>query len=176
MKFWKTLLVATSLILSGCVSQPKINWTIPEETQNRVQIENDEFEKTIKYRGPDVSEGIDAVFIRAWNDLKTKTTSYQIYVSDYYWGDWRFYRTAYDSDGNNLDTTLIDRDIGSCGQYRCSHYEHVGLNVTREYLEKHTASGIRFKLSGKAGEEIFSIPGAYIKGFLDAVPQYPINT
>ena len=85
---------------------------------------------------------------------------------DYYGGDWRFYNSAYDSNGNSLDTTKISQDVGSCSTSGCSHFEHLGLNVTREYLEKNQDSGIRFKVSGKAGEEVFSIPSAYIKAFL----------
>ncbi len=145
MESWKLLLVAASILFSGCTTQPKIDWSNPTETQNRVQVEYDDFEKTIKYRGPNVGNSHDTVFIRAWGDLKNNSFTYQIYVSVYYLGDWRFYRTAYDSDGNNLDTTLILRDVERCRHYGCWLYEHVGLNISREYLENYSASGVRFK-------------------------------
>jgi len=44
-----------------------------------------------------------------------------------------------------------------------------GNNIDKEYLVKHLSSGIKFKISGNAGEQVFYIPGAYIEGFLSKV-------
>ena len=90
-------------------------------------------------------------------------------LMDHYDGDRRFYDSAYDSNGNRLDTTIISRDVGACSAYGCSHEEHIGFNVSREYLEKAQGDGIQFKVSGKAGEMIYSLPSAYIKAFLSVV-------
>jgi hypothetical protein len=139
------------------------------DLRSTIQVKYDEFKKLTKYEGSNVASGSDVVFLRAWKPDKSSII-FQIYVMDYYDGEWRFYHSAWDSDGTSLDTTQISRDVGSCSRYSgCSHYEHMGINVTRDYLEKHRRSGIRFKLSGKAGEEIFSIPAAHIDAFLEIV-------
>ncbi|MEX5452132.1 hypothetical protein [Stutzerimonas stutzeri] len=132
-----------------------------------IKVNYDEFKKLTEYEGSNVATGGDVVFLRAWKPDKSPMVM-QIYVMDYYSDEWRFYHSAWDSDGVKLDTTQISRDVGSCSRYSgCSHYEHLGLNVTRDYLEKHRQTGVRFKLSGKAGEEVFSIPAAHIDAFLE---------
>lgn len=139
----------------------------PVDLRSTIKVSYDEFKKLTKYEGSNVATGSDVVFLRAWRPDKSPMII-QIYVMDYYHGEWRFYHSAWDSDGVKLDTTQISRDVGRCSRYSgCSHYEHLGLNVTREYLEKHRRTGIRFKLSGKAGEEVFSIPAAHIDDFLE---------
>jgi len=171
MRYVKILLSAMVPLLSACVYQPVVDWGNPEATKSRVNIELDEFKKEVKYRGPDINKSFDTVFIRAWKHIDINQITYQIYARDIYRGDWHFYDSAYDDDGNKLDTTLISRDVVSCGLYGCTYSEDLGINITRGYLSLHTASGIRFKISGTAGEQIFFIPGGYIKGFLAAVPK-----
>lgn len=155
--------------LSACGILPKVDWNKPIETSSRVKIERDEFKKVITFTGPDIAGFFDAVYIRAWKFINTSNFEYQIYVMDQYDGDWRFYNSAYDSSGNRLDTLLISREVGSCSTYSCSHYEHIGINVSKEYLDNHLSNGIKFKVSGNAGEQVFYIPGAYIEGFLSKV-------
>lgn len=164
------LVIATALMLSACVAPPpRLNTSDPQAVSSAISVQRDDFKKVTNYKGPNTSSDIfDQVFIRAWKSDATGTTDYQIYVADYYSGDWRFYNSAFDSNGNNLDVTVISRDVDSCSRYGCSHTEHIGLNITRGYLEKNQEVGIRFKLSGKAGEEIFYIPAGYIKAFLAA--------
>jgi hypothetical protein len=153
-----------------CSDCPQLNINDRQAVANAVSIQRDDFKKLVNYKGPNVArEWGDFVFIRAWKNEKTANISYQIYVEDYYSGDWRFYNTAYDSNGERLSTTLISRKVSGCSRYGCSYTEHVGLDITREYLEKNKESGIKFKLSGKAGEEIFSIPGSYVQAILDVV-------
>lgn len=161
-------LVASACALSACVAPaPRLNVSDPQAVSSAISVQRDDFKKITNYKGPNASPDIlDQVFLRARKADATGSITYQIYVMDYYNGDWRFYNSAYDSNGNSLDTTLISRDVGSCSRYGCSHEEHLGLNVSRAYLEKNQDSGIRFKVSGKAGEEVFFIPGGYIKAFL----------
>ncbi len=174
----QALWLVPCLVFAGCAT---IDWTNPGETEKRVRVTHAVLEKTIQYEGPDIGWG-DTLRLRAWDsqsrkynhDLQTmerNLTRYQIYVGDAYDGTWRFYHAAYDSDGNPLDTTLIARKVGYCSMHGCSKSEHVGVNVTRDYLDTHATSGVQFTLSGKAGNAVFFIPGGYIKGFLAAVPQ-----
>jgi len=169
----KILIIAITLLLTGCLlprQEPSnINWSNPDETRSRVEIKNDEFTKQIDYTGPNVIDpyySSDYLMMRAWE--KASKINYQVYVADHYYGDWRFYNRAFDSDGNKLDFVLISKKVLDCYS-GCTFSEHAGLNVTEAYLRKHTETGLKFKIIGKAGEEVFTLPGGYIKGFLDTV-------
>lgn len=139
------------------------------DLRSTIKVSYDEFEKLTRYEGSNVATGYgDVVLLRAWKPDKS-SMFYQIYVIDYYVGEWRFYYSAWDSNGMELDTTQISRDVGDCGRRGCSLYECLGFNIKREYLEKHRRTGVHFKLSGQAGEEVFSIPAAHIDAFLEVV-------
>ncbi|CAH1075800.1 hypothetical protein [Candidatus Nitrotoga sp. 1052] len=169
-----TMLVTGIFIFAGCAEleprvapRPKINWNDVQSIASAISVQRDDLKKTTSFKGPNSSKGIlDTVLLRAWKSDEGGGFSYQIYVIDYYHGDWHFYDTASDSKGNNLNITLSSRDVSSCDYFTCAHHEHLGLNVSREYLEKNHENGIVFKVSGKGGEETFIIPSTYIKAFL----------
>jgi len=169
------IIVGISLILSACSPTnriAKINMDDQGSVIKNIKVEYDNFKKTTNITAPNITKKKwgqvrrDQLFLRAFKNDKTKNILYQIYVADYYEGDWRFYNSAHDSNGNRLNLTKIDRKTISCTVDVCSHKEHIALNVTIKYLEANSNSGISFKVSGKAGEEVFFIPSAYIKAFL----------
>jgi len=160
------VLASAVLLIGGCVAPaPKVNWNDPQETVSRVKVVRDDFKKVTKYIGPDSDKSSSAIFIRAWK-YDTGIKQYQIYAKHHYYGDWRFYRSAYDRSGKRLKFKSISRDVGSCSYGSCSFNEHMGISVTRQYLEAHKNTGIQFKVSGKTGEVIFQLPAGYIQGFL----------
>ena len=169
MKVLNSFLFISFLLILGCAEiEPQINWNDPASIASKIEIKRDDFKKQTEYKGPNCSEIYnDMVFIRAWKHDYLNELIFQIYVMDYYNEDWRFYTTAWDSDGNRLETIQISRDVGYCGRYGCSHYEHIGLNISKEYLESKIDSGLQFEISGKGGKEIFSIPPSYIRAFLN---------
>lgn len=156
--------------LAACAPLPQAKLLTATDWQARVKTKYDEFKKVTTYEGGEISRSyVDAMFLRAWRyDSKRDEVVYQIYVADYYNGEWRFYDEAWDSNGKRLDTTLIARKVGSCTSSGCNHFEHVGVNVTKAYLEQAQAEGVRFKLSGRSGEQVFFLPPAYIGAFLAA--------
>jgi hypothetical protein len=52
----------------------------------------------------------------------------------------------------------------------CLLKETVAVTVSRDYLLAHQENGISFELLGQNGSANFSISGAYVKSFLQAVP------
>jgi len=134
-----------------------------------VLVKYDEFEKTSFYNGEDVGIGGDYLALRAWKkDLGA--TRIQIYVISHYVDEWRFYDSAWDSDGNRLSLTRISAEVDECRRYSvCTHTEHIAVGVTSDYLESRRASGVRFKIKGKGGELVLHMPGAHIAAFLDAI-------
>ncbi len=154
-----------ALAVIGCAAPGGPSATAPTP----VKETRDEFRKVTEYRGADVHPYLqDDVFIRAWRP-DGQAVRYQIYVVHYYSGDWRFYASAHDLDGKTHDVTLISRDVVGCSRYGCSKTETIGLNVDRAYLERYRATGVTFKLYGRAGEKVFTLPSDFIANFLDSV-------
>lgn len=148
------------------------------EIAGKIKIEHDKFKKHTAYNGPAAStDSSVSFFIRAWKPDGAKDNStYQIYVVDNYYWQWHHYNSAFDDSGNTINVTLIDRDVycGRGSEYSrdaCVYTEHIGLNVTRKYLQAKADSGVRIKISGKGGEVIFTVPSNYIKAIISAVPQ-----
>lgn len=169
-----TMLITGIFILAGCAEpgpsitpRPKINWNDVQSIASTIDVQRDDLKKITSFKGPNSGKGIlDTVLLRAWKSDEGGGFSYQIYVIDYYHGDWHFYDKASDSQGNILNITLNSRDVSSCDYYTCAHYEHLGMNVSREYLEKNQENDIVLTISGKGGKETFIIPSTYIKAFL----------
>lgn len=150
----------------------------PQRTALAVTSQHDDAQKLTQYDGPNLipaasSESIriapDQLFLRAWKFDESGKVGFQIYVISRYTDDLRAYDEAWDINGNPLALTRISEATGSCGRYGCTHVEHVGVDVNRDYLVKNQTAGIRFKLKGKGGEAIYFLPGEYVEGFLAAV-------
>lgn len=165
----KTFTYAAALLISACTAPVKTDIHSSHSVAAATSSSRDDFKKLVSFSGPNAARDLgDRVFIRAWKHDAQSQTFYQIYIADYYDGPWRFYTETYDSDGTRLKTTVISRDTGTCSKYGCSHIEHLGVDVTKSYLESKAETGVSFKISGKAGEEVFFLPNEYIKGFLNA--------
>lgn len=157
------------IILSSCRGG-MVNVTDSKTAIASISIEHDDFKKVTKYTGPNIASRPDEVLIRAWKSDKTGTIDYQIYVKESYFYGWRYYDSVYDANGNKLNTTIIDRKFWIDFAKVQIYEEYLGIEVTREYLEKNQDSGITFQISGKSDKkEVFFIPSAYIKSFLSVV-------
>ncbi|WP_156895672.1 hypothetical protein [Massilia putida] len=173
-----TLLAAC---LTACVTvpaytppAPRVLPTDPNVIAQGTEKNHDDFKKNTTYKGMDASVSPSpyrSLFLRAWKDDSDKDARYQIYVADSYGKEWRFYNSAYDSNGKKLELISISRDVDSCDAYGCNYYEHLALNVDRAYLLVNQDAGVKFKISGKVqGEDrVLFLPPAFIKGFLMSV-------
>ncbi|MEG0082640.1 MAG: hypothetical protein RR775_12170 [Massilia sp.] len=176
MKTTVVLGLLVSVLLVGCSVQPQqaavptVNWDDPAQIALRTEVKHDEFKKVTEYRTPSVVRELwgGDIFIRGWKNDGETETKIQIYVIDNYAGEWRFYNSAYDSNGNKLSFQSIDRSVLSCRR-GCTYSEHLAINVSKKYLQDNGSDGIRFKISGKAGETVKFVPAAFIKGFLSSI-------
>ena len=174
MESTRILFISLSLILiiSGCTNtqyqKTSIDWYNPIETINRTTVERDDFKKMVRYKAPNLSNNSEALFLRAWESDNSNQTLFQVYIRDAFYGQWRFYDSAYDSDGNELKLTSISKVVGSC-VYGCILSESVGININEYSISNYLKSGLTLKLYGSGGSEIFTIPAAYIQGFLTAI-------
>jgi hypothetical protein len=164
-------IVLIAAVLAGCASAPQrppINVNDPTQMQALTTVERDNFKKQTNYTGfTFISGEVDRIFLRATKFDSGAPSFYQIYVVDTYGDQWRFYSTAHDNTGARLDTVSIARDV-DCRRYGCDYHEHVGITVSRAYLEAATAKGLHIQVSGRAGQVQFAVSPGYIAGFLAA--------
>lgn len=144
-----------------------------DRLSEQVNVEYDEFKGATIYTGPRVileeepPSAINRAYLRALKHKSLSFTFFQIYLSDdYHSEDWRLYHSAWDSHGTKLDLTVIERNVRSCNGTFCIYQENIGIDITRQYLETHQNAGIRFKVGGKRGDQIFFFPSKQIKVFL----------
>jgi len=181
LKVQKFIAVAASiLMLSACgtpaqkdalqtMSQAqKLDPDDPLSVAKATKVQRGESNLATIYKGPNVaSNPQDQLYIRA---LKSDAgnISYEIYVVINYTGYWRFYNLAYDTYGNILNVTVMNRDIDECKRVDCVQQELVIVDVTRKYLEENMQGGLRFWLSAKKEKtrEVLFIPSGYILAFL----------
>jgi hypothetical protein len=149
-----------------------------QSVASNINIKRDDFKKQTTYVGPNATGNYaHQVFLRAWNHDADGSNTYQIYIIDEYFGDWRFYDEAYDSNGNQLDVVAIHKET----EPKTSKYiapaktEHLGINITKDYLARNQENGIRFKINGRGEEEVFNISSNYIKGFISIIPEEASN-
>jgi len=171
MKIAKCFFTWFFFIVAGCQSiNSPIDWNDTQSIAAQISSTRDESRPLITYEGPayDVKD-IGRYLIRAWKYDKDNSVTYQIYVRDHYSDDSGFYGSAYDSDGNKLNTVPISREDGSCITGTCWYYTPLGINMEHDYFKKFKDTGISVTLLDKTGENIFFIPPAYIKAFLGKV-------
>ncbi len=182
------------LFITGCVPQSTKFVRINTPTDGSyedvldVLLTEDDFKKTISYKGTLIGggnfgnimqtlSGSDGTtsFLRATHSLKTQLTTYQLYVSITYTGDWVFYDHAYDENGLKMDTIQIARDVIDCegsAYWGCKHREDIAVNLEREYMEQYAETGVKIQISSSAVDKdtVVELPSDYIKGFLASVP------
>lgn len=66
----------------------------------------------------------------------------------------------------------IDHDV--LIRYDDHHFysEAVGIEVSENYLQERKDRGLKLKISGKGGEEVFWLPAEYISAFLQAIERH----
>lgn len=113
----------------------------------------------------------NAYLVRSWIAPNNPALDgrFQIYVSVNR-REWAFLDTAY-ANGQMLDTTRIDRSVGSCSSYGCRVTEVVGINLSRDEVTQLASTGLSFQIRGQRGSVEMSVPAAYFAAVLAAHDQ-----
>jgi len=127
-----------------------------------VTYEYDEFSKTGTYITPMFDSNDSIIFLRAVKSEKLQIVTYQV-VALIYSRNWGFYEYAIDKEDNSFDLRLMGKKVISGNLFK----EIVGIELTRKYLEDHANTGMTFKIYGKKGDKIISVPTIYIGGLLN---------
>lgn len=164
--------IAGFSVLTGCAS---VDVSSSADVSSNVTVERDDFKKLIQFSGPTIKLGFgDGIAqLRGYESTRKEVQQLveptaQLVVKMFPFS-WVFYDTAYDADGRRLEVTVLNRSVGSCSKYLCSHDETVSVKLPRGYLSEHK-NGIRIQVSGKGGSYEVAVPGAYVQGFLTAMP------
>jgi len=134
---------------------------------SRASVTYDNFEKHYKVETP------------IFNDLLLRGTvlrdsgkevALQVYTTVSFSGEWANLDRAFSEDGERFSLTRITSEPDCSGakfDLPCWLNETVGVNVSREFLEKHR-SGVEIKLSGQRSKVIY-VPGPLIVSLLDGL-------
>ncbi len=145
--FRKHLVSALLLFLAACAAP-----------RPAVTIKDDEFSREVEILGmPDDVIVFSGTFrkwrLRSWVDKQTHQVTHQLYVFTIIDGEYQYFRSAADDTARSLPVTVIDRSA-DCPRYDCAHYETIGVAIDDATLHARADSGIRFKISGRRGEEL----------------------
>lgn len=166
------------------VMKPAIGRGKIDEWLSKIKIEHDEFKKQTNYEGgslvdakveyaPFYQNDYYGAFLFAVKEDSSQEVFFQIYISSNYNKSmsqpFRSYDAAQDSDGKVLPLMNIHRGVESCNDGVCSVFENIAINIDRAYLKQREKNGMRFKISGYAGERVVVIPSEYIEAFLSVV-------
>ncbi|MFZ6871137.1 PDZ domain-containing protein [Undibacterium sp. Di27W] len=80
----------------------------------------------------------------------------------YHSGNWKFFDSAKDIDGNTLTVSVIDRRIQAASLL----VEEFSAQLSRDYIERHKDNGFDFRFQGKGGQLIVKLPSDHVQTFL----------
>lgn len=174
-----TIIVIASLLISACGAQIAkmhgidiIDPFDPQAVEAATTVEPDPHTGLTKVAGPPIFHDNNILgkvyFLRGWKskNLSDDSGSIQVYVLARF-DKWAFLDTAY-ANGKKLDTSQIDRKVGSCSGYGCSLQETIGINLNISQLRDYAKNGLSFKVLGKRDSITMIIPAGYFSGFLAA--------
>ena len=176
------------------LATPKVDFSNIESISAAIEITVDEYKDTITISGPFfITQSRTADFFS--NPLVLKITTFfqnpviltdskkvrlvseihnnglnttYIELKDIYQGEWRFYSSAVDKKGNQINFQSIDsKNTGLCVFRICNKLEEAKIFIDIEYLESSKETGIDIKVYGQRGESKIFIPSQYIKSFLN---------
>ena len=157
-------------------SSPPPQTYIPQPPPPSVKIEDSKFENTVTFVGIQKSYGDDKYnkyFLRSWLHKTSDEVRHQLYVSDYYKGDWEFWSRANSQDAQPLEFVSISRDVIYCGSYGgCSHAESFGALIPDAILKAHQDS-FTVKFYAKSGKEmVITLTSQQIQMQLKAIEDF----
>jgi len=181
--FAKFKLICYGLLLlsaAGCATdaqqQPDDAITVGKE----VKIERDEYKNIVYFRGPVVtntaenqSEAPEVEEIALYSRIEqNRPMRYFLSVIDYYDGDWRGFDQAFDLEGDKFHALAVKHNVDCT--FLCRYNEVLDIELSKQYLETHTQTGISMRLYGPAGAASapFTLPPGYVQGFLNGSNLY----
>lgn len=163
-----------AVTLAGCATN-YANKT-PQQVADAITVKASEFDGDVTYYGPGISsvtrrgifEDNERTRIVAKRSKTASAVSFFVETHVMYSFDWRHYTSASFDDGTSVEATSLDKKVLSCTGIGCIKTEHVYFQVPYDRLAKGNGP-LRFRLNGKTGENIITLPRAYIDGVVAGV-------
>ncbi len=127
---------------------------------NVPRLQGDKFSKLLSFSGEESTDPhflgtSDEWSIRGWVNKTTFETSFQVYMTISYNGDFQGFERAADDDANDLKMEDIDKHIGSCTptlfHNGCDLTETVGIDLSEEEVRAKAATGLQIKVYAHSG-------------------------
>lgn len=177
--------LSAGVLLTGCsgrsvTPQQSIKNVAAPVPERMVEVTVDEFTKKTTYAGPvtfthekNTHGSTAAVAANLVAEVTGKDTAYFIIV----WSTsvmppsagYLMLSSAIDTDSKILGLGVFDRKV-ECNSGNCTYDEMLYIPVERRYLQDHFTSGLRIRLDGKRGNQVFEVPVADLTLFLSKVP------
>ncbi|HEX6939978.1 MAG TPA: hypothetical protein VF158_11240 [Longimicrobiales bacterium] len=163
-----------AVVFSACAAMFPLYTYQP---RNVVEVQDSEFEPHVTFVGVEVpydtSYAANVHFLRSWLDKKTGALYHQLYVVNYYRGDWRFWRSANNANAEPLDFVSIERDVVSCSGYgSCLHSETFGISIPHDALLANR-DGYSLKVYAQSGRSmVLRITARQIAAQLEAIARH----
>lgn len=167
------LLAAISLFLGGCAGPLLLDPNDAHQVSEEVEVEWDPFKNLTVYSGPVFSNETESTtsgseieqLALSAHHAAGKPQRFFLRLSDFYDGDWRGFDQAFDLEGHKFHALSVRHHV-HCSLF-CGYEETLEVELTKDYLNAHRASGITMRLYGPSREAsaAFTMPGAYIDGF-----------
>jgi hypothetical protein len=123
-----------------------------------VKIEDSQFDEAATFIGinTEISYAIDRdtlYLLRSWVNKKSGQVTHQLYITNFYYGDWIFWSRASSEDAQPLEFIAMQSKVIDCAYSRCSYSETFGALIPDAVLRIHQ-HGISVKFYAKTGKEM----------------------
>ena len=156
---------------AGPAGAPTMAATTPTATSAAVEVKASAFEPDTTLLGPAHRYTGGTFRFRTWLGAKYPAPMHQLYVTNSYRGDWKFWRRANGQNANELELVEISSDVISC-RYGCSYAEAFGITLSDSLLQANRTNGYAVKVYAKSGDElVLTIPSPLIDAQLARVAE-----
>ncbi len=167
-----TVITFLSTLLVGCSSM-SVNPNDATAVCNAIEVTQDPKTGLSHYQGPSISYTPDQNDNAEYQEMALHVTKapnkpprYFLTLTDHYEGGWRMYIRATDDSGQVFHASAVRNHV-KCELF-CEINDGLDIEVTSDYLKKHSENGITMRLYGptQTTSAPFNLSSSYIKGFL----------
>ncbi len=175
-----TIILLSSFLYIGCAVVPVVDLSDPVSIETNISVHYDQFRKTTRVDSPIVQYdnpigtffGGQVVLPKSKHiSLVSSFTGDQdsdvfILLDDTYQGEWRYYQSATDIEGNDLPYINTNRDVKGCIQ-GCNLNEIGFIRISYQYLIDHREKDIQVRVYGPNGSTDIVIPKLLVATYVN---------
>jgi hypothetical protein len=166
----KNVILALAVLLAGCA-----NTSNPVTIAQATHASYDPYTKQTALSGDLVKQrnylGLSVLLYRLEADVKIGSEpALRLYVGSNA-SDTGVLYGASDIDATTLSVVRVNNVSADAAAD-----ENVAVTLTRQYLDRHKASGLNIRISGSQKPVIVKVPGAYVEGFLAKLDEVKMQT